>query len=379
MKYGAVILTIFFSFFMVGCSEKETGKKKVPTVADGKPSARVGFGDLPGDAVLISVNGKELKKADFLKWVDLRINMAKMAQGQSVDASLKTVIRDQMLNGVTNDYVRQVVAADYAKETGLVAGTGIVARCKLGFSYACRMPNVKWEKVIKRFPRNLRKTIEDRVSSEALLSTVFTHFVEKNNVGVDQEEIDKLYGNYLEYNRKCSVTNAIIWSKASNIWQRVEAGEDFKQLAAQFDEDESRTPNGVWGAFHASDFSDEPEIWKLCSKFRPGWVSPPIEADNGLMIMKIDSIEEPNGDITSSSYVPSPLAEFTISRIFIHLPLFVEEVSKEQFTSQTIQAKRNVEFLKFLNGLISKSDIKYPCGEEIFNTDNSDKKQNTGM
>ena len=379
MKYIALILAIIVSSFMVGCSEKETdGKNGTAAVADRKPGAKAGFGDLSDDAILISVNDRKLTKADFLKWVELRLCMAKMTQSQPLDDGLKSLIRDQMLASVTNEFARQVVAAGYAKDTGLETGTGMVARCRTGFSHACRMPNTKWDSLIKKFPRNLRGTIEERVASEALLATVFAHFVEKNNVGVGPEEIDKLYSDYLDYNRKCSMTNSIIWGKASNIWQRVETGENFKELAAQFDEDEYREANGVWGTFHASDFTDEPEIWKLIPKFRPGWISPPIEADNGVMVMKIDSIEDSNGDVASSSYVPSPSAEFTISRIFLHLPLFMEKTEKEQFAQQAIQAKKNVAFQKFLDGLISKSDIMFPNGTEVFGTADSDK-QNNGM
>ena len=372
MKYATLIPILIIFSFMVGCSKGETGRKNDSAAEDRKPGTKVGFGDLPNDAVLISVNGRKFAKADFLKWVELRICMANMTQGQPADDSLKSLIREQMLANVTNEYVRQVIAADYAKDAGLAAGTGAVARCRLGFSYACGMPNAKWDKLVKKFPRSLRGTIEDRVASEALFSTVFAHFVEKNKITVEQEEIDKLYGNYLDYNRQCSTTNSVIWGKASNIWQRVMSGEDFKELAMRFDEDEYREDNGVWGTFR-----DEPEIWKLISRFRPGWISPPIEADNGLMIMKIDSIEDSGGDIASASYVPSPSAEFTISRIFLHLPLFIEKTDKEQFAQQAIQAKRNVEFQKFLDGLISRSDIEYPSGVEVFGAADGGKLNNS--
>ena len=201
------------------------------------------------------------------------------------------------------------------------------------------------------------------------MAAVFDKFVVENaeKVSVADSEVDKLYKDYLDYNKVCSATNAQTWVKASNIWNRVMiGGEDFKELAAQFDEDEYREEDGVWGTLQVSDFTDEPEIWKLVPRFRPGWISPPIEADNGLVILKVDSIADGGADVNAADYIPSPSAEFTLSRIFLHLPLFMEKISKENFAQQTRQVKKNVEFKKFLNGLILKADVKFPCGTEIF-------------
>ena len=373
MKQVTVILFFLVCSMLVGCSDststrkEEANKKNVSSSSTGKVDTVAGaFSALPNSAVLISVNGKALTKEMFLKWVELRVVMGKVAQGQMPNDELKSLIRDQMLSSVTNDYISQVIASEYAKTVGLMAGTNQISRCKKGFSYACRMPNAKWEKVIGRFPKNLQEVIEDRVHNESILSTVFTKFVDDNHVTVEQSEIDKLYNNYINYNNVCAQTNLMTWVTASNIWQRVRNGEDFKELARQFDEDKYRESDGVWGTFQLSDFTDEPEIWRLTPKFRLGWVSPPIEADNGLMIMKIDAIEDGGNNVKADDYVPSPSAVFTISRIFLHLPLFAESLDKDTFAREVIQAKRNVEFQKFIDELKSKSNIAFPSGTEIF-------------
>ena len=372
-----ILILLIFSSLVVGCSDsthnEELVKNDSYVSSTGKVYKAVGsFNTLPNSATLIVVNGKALTKEMFLKWVELRITIAKLSQGQLPNDEIRTLIKSQMLSSVTNDYISQVVASDYAKEKGIKAGTNQVARCKKGFSYACGMPNARWEHVIGKFSNDLKKVIEERVDCESMLSTVFTKYVADNHITVEQAEIDKLYANYLQYNSTCSQTNVQTWVKASNIWHRACSGEDFKELARQFDEDEYREADGVWGKFQLTDFTDEPEIWKLTTRFRRGWISPPIEADNGLMIMKIDAIEDDVSDVNAPDYIPSPSASFTISRIFLHLPLFAEVVDKNVFKQEVVQAKKNVEFKKFLDELISKAKIEFPFGIDIFGSLNTD-------
>ena len=225
---------------------------------------------------------------------------------------------------------------------------------------------MSWGNALKRFNSEEQETINERVSAEATVAAVQMRFLEENKPEVSEDEINALYEKYMAYNKTCTISNDVTWAKASNIWNRIISGESFEDLAIQFDEDEYREADGIWGEFHVSDFTDEPEIWKLASKFRPGYVSPPIEADNGITILKINSIEDEGHDVNAFDYTPAPSAEINISRIFIHLPLFIEEVNKEQFAKECQMAKKIAEFNKFINGLISKADINYPCGIEIF-------------
>ena len=371
------------SVIIAGCTDSsyingDTGDvKNTPDMT----AERVKYSKLPDDAVLISVNGEELTKGRFKKWVALRKVMAKRDLNkinQSEDDKLD-IVELQMLRSVTNDFIRQTLACEYAKKNGIEASSNRVAACKAGFSKLAGIPNRRWQKVVEYFSDDLRETVEDRVSVEALTGTVFDYIVEKRNMSLDDAELNKLYSSYLAYNRECAVTNSFVWAKASNIWNRVEAGERFEDLSIQYDEDETRADDGVWGTFQTGDFTDEPAITRLSSKFRVGWVSPPIEADNGLMILRVNSIKDDGLDVTAPDYSPSPNAEITLSRIFFHLPMFIEEIERDEFAKECIKAKKLAEFEYFLTDLITKAKIEFPCGTKIFDTEERKLNFGTGM
>ena len=329
------------------------------------------------------MNGKKLTKAVFKKWIDLRKAMLNKTtpqlKQQDKDGTVLGAVEKQMLATVTNDYTRQVVAADYAKSKNIVASTNRIFNCRMGFSAGAGMARRPWKTVLGSFDKQLREIIEDRVANEALVGSLFDWYIAENNVKVESAEVEKLYANYLAYNKACAATNAVVWTKASNIWERVVSGESFEDIAVEFDEDETRSEDGTWGTYRMADFTDEPEIWRLATKFRRGWISPPVEADNGLMIMKINSVEEPGVDCDAPGYIPSGDAEFNISRIFLHLPLFMEKVSKEKFAAECQEAKKTADFMHFLDELILKADIEFPSGTEIFNTEDSQSQMRFNM
>jgi len=374
-----LMLTLAVSSIVTGCSNSEQPQEpKTPAIphkmSSGKVSTKrvaeskvVTFDDLPNSAVLIAVNGKELTKATFLAWVDLRKKLLSSSLPNAGRGNDPTrIIKEQMLASVTNDYVGQIVAIDYAKAFGIVAGTNQIETCRKAFMRVARINDGTWDRALRKFSAAQRDTINDRIAVEATVAAVSDYFFKTNSVEVEQREIDALYANYVKYNKDCAMTNVSTWAQASNIWNRIQSGESFEELARKFDEDEYREDDGVWGDFCITDFTNEPEIWKLTPRFRPGWVSPPVEADNGITILKINSIIDGDANVNAVDYVPSPSAEMNISRIFIHLPLFIESASKEQFAAECQRAKKISSFNRFLNDLVSKADIKYPCGTEIF-------------
>lgn len=390
---SAAIVALVVSSFVIGCSEsaKTDGTNKTANsdkaqqhanaagrddIAGGDAARRhnARFNDLPVQAVLMSVNGRELTKGAFLRWVDLRKAMLSSSLGNRMSGNdLTSIVQEQMLASVTNDYANQVVASDYAKVSGVEVGTNHIETCRRAFMRTAKIDTrMPWDKAMKRFTATQRETIYDRISAEATVAAVSDDFFKKNHVEVGQDEINALYADYVAYNKKCAASNDVTWAKASNIWEQVRSGESFEKLAAKFDEDEYREEDGVWGVFRTTDFADEPEIWKLISRFRPGWVSPPIEADNGITILKVNSIEDGVANVDASDYVPSPTAEVSLSRIFIHLPLFIEEVSREQFSQECQRAKKISSFNQFLKGLVLKADIKYPYGTAIFTSQADD-------
>ena len=347
------------SALILGCEEK-TGEK----------SAAPGEAVAPkvGSQVLISVNGVELTEKEFDDWVELKqsVILSSVKDGYKVSKSGLGFVRDQMLASVTNSFIAEVAVRSYAAENGIAASKADLDRCRKGFVAA--MKRVKnWNAATNRLGSALSTVAEGRIATEALALAVKRDFFAKTNVLATAEEIDSAYGRYCAYNAECAKTNDMVWANASNIWRRAVSGEDFEKLADEFNEDEDKPQNGAWGEFKIADFNDEPAIRRLYREFRKDYVSPPVEADNGLMIFKVVDIIDGDEDVDAPGYLPSPEAEYTMKRIYFHLPMFIESVSKEVFAKEAEAAKRNQAYIDFLRDLCGKTKVEFPNGTDMFN------------
>lgn len=312
-----------------------------------------GFGGLPDDAAIITVDGRSLTKGEFSSWVALRRTLVSRAarKGGKPDPRLLESVEKLMLASVTNDFPRECVLAEYAKNRKIVAKENDVLQCRRGFLKSAGMQGTQWDKAVAAFPPGQRETIGRRVAAEALSRAVAAKWREDNEPLAAPSEIDRLYKRYLEYNKACAASNTLIWAKATNIWKRAASGEAFRKLQEKFDEDEYKSDDGEWGVFTAENFAGDDDLQKFWPDMSPGWISPPVEGDNGLMVLKVLAVDGPRKKL---------------ARIFLHLPLFLEETDKEALAKEVRSARLLSEYNKFVSGLVEKAKIEYPNGTEIF-------------
>jgi len=73
-------------------------------------------------------------------------------------------------------------------------------------------------------------------------------------------------------------------SKAQEIYEDLEAGENFQNLAHQFSSCPSRKKGGSLGEFSKGDMV--PEFWNACTKLKMGGISQPVKTKFGYHIIK---------------------------------------------------------------------------------------------
>jgi len=362
MKTGCMI---FVAFLLVGCGRERTSVEKTESRSKSQQSA---FEQLSDDAVLVSADDAKIDKKTLLSWIALREKVVILGAPSGMEISPEQVsfAKFSVLTSVTNTFIRETALLEHAAKNGIKPSQADINRCKQGFASTIRAVKSPWNVVLERFPVELRATIEDRVEKEATVFAVKRDFLEKTDVMATQEEIDKYFARYVKYNNDCAATNVAVWSMASNIWQQALAGVDFVDLANKYSEDENQTENAKWDSFKLEDLKDYPDVYRLQRFFKRGYVSPPVEGDNGLMIVRIDEVMEDDEEVEDENYVPTPDTEYVISRIFLHLPLFIETVTKDEFARQATEAKKIKAFEDMVRDLIGGMRIEFPSGVDIF-------------
>ena len=143
-----------------------------------------------------------------------------------------------------------------------------------------------------------------------------------------------------------SLTNALVFAKATNVWEKLKAGADFKQMAKQFsDVPKEAEEGGEWGTLGLQQLEPDEDLVNWAQKLQPGEFSPPIDGDNGLMILKMDSKQ---GD------------DYALSRIYFRLPMFQQEVSEEELLKLKRQQHERTVLQKELNAIVESVEVVKP-------------------
>lgn len=370
MKKTVRCISVLAMTVLLGCDGGDS-EKTIVSKGEKRPDLssitnQVTYFDLPSNAVLVAVGTNSFSKGAFCRLVDLKVKTVELSipPGQKRNVN-RMAIEAPMLSTVTNAYIAQTLLCEFASTNGIRVSEEDLTRARNKFKNACKKSFQRWNSFLDGFSEGQRATVEDRVRVESVCSKVRAWYLERNPVTVTTQEVVNCQKRLENYHDRAMATNAVIWAHASNIWKKVVSGENFEMLANRYTEDDTDPEDGEWGDFLLSDFADEKPLYDAILRMQPGEITPPIEGDNGLMILKLVSIDDE--DAHNESGVVNPLkVRYSFSRIFFRLPEFYERASFEKIMSTLKVLKENKSFGKFVDQLKSSTTITFPSGTAIF-------------
>ena len=358
MRFMAV-LAMVCALFCIGCSDDSSKK----STREKDRNARSALSGIKDDAVLLRIGTNDFTKADFMRLCSLRRQFLELAnKGNLKDMKANvdpTVVEMHTLDAYPSKTMTETVLREYAATNGIRATDADRREARQAFQLGCQNDFVSWNAFVKNFEDEAREQLDEEIESAALLGAIRRDFFTRNKIVVSDEEVADCKKWTADYNARAMMTNAVIWATASNVWKSIVAGTTtLEEAANKYSEDENDVENGEWASFSLDAFSDEPELAKTISRMSPGDITPPIEGDNGLMILKLVAIEK--------GEKPSEPLRFTLSRIFFHLPEFYSLVAEEDLKREMLTTKKEKTFAAFVEALTKAVKLEYVSGEDIF-------------
>ena len=160
------------------------------------------------------------------------------------------------------------------------------------------------------------------------------------------------------YNQVAKATNDLVFALATNVYERAKAGEDFSKLADLYSEDPEKTPGGLTDEVTSDDYKDVEGYWEAVSPLREGDVSPIIQTDVALEIVKLVR-NVPSRESTTGK--PCKI----LSRIQFNLPRFYRDYTPEEARKALIREKRTDVIKQAIATLSGKYAVSYPYGKDI--------------
>lgn len=349
-KLAFVLLSISV---LAGCGPSDE-EKPVTATAEKLYSEPTGwaFDSLAEDAVIVTVDGHTLTKRDILENAEMNLALR-------LHKNPALTPRDQKRNRMLfyryypEEFIRQTLIATYAATNAIVLDDATMEMFK---KRAYRVMRAKGDKKLDDILAADgvdAELVEARIRSEALEHKVKKMYITANPLVLDPAWADQKIKGFHDYNARMVLTNALIYARATNVWQQLKSGADFRTVAKKYTElDKERADNCEWGAHDVDFLKDDFQLLTEIKKLQPGQFTPPVEGDNGLMIAYLDGFDEDGA--------------YKLSRIFFHLPLFYEIPTKEELIESANDDHAKKIYIELGKNLRKNAIIIFPNGETLF-------------
>lgn len=234
-------------------------------------------------ACVLEVNGVSYSAADIAREQAFREALVRICRPK---ADVRKA-SGRIAEGLTNELVTSTLFLTAAQGRGIRGDESVT--------------NAVLEKYRRTFARGKVRTLENLEAQLAVegLVDVYTNnlareiareayvaSVHGDELSVTEKDVDDFLRRIKNYNAMVAATNALAYAKATNVWMRAKAGEDFAALADAESEDDDRQPGGELGECEKVDFADDPGYWEKVSALKEGEVSEVLTTDIGIEVVK---------------------------------------------------------------------------------------------
>lgn len=292
--------------------------------------------------VVAEVNGHVLRESE----VNARAtNIAALFLHKTGKVKGLEKIKEQFRSGYAKVWVEDRVLEDAAKAAGVEVPEALVEKCR---DAAFRNFRAKGDSGCDDFMKLsgfTRDLWEDQVMSSARRLVMKDYWAKQEPANLPTNYADKVIADIKKWNIDMAKTNALQFAKATNVWEKLKAGADFVKTARVNTENVDEIEDDCeWGSLDDKFFEDEPAVVNQLKAMKPGEFSPPIEGDGGIMILRLNFIEDDGS--------------YNVSRIFFRKGNVLTPAPKKEIVAAA--EKKHVEdlFKRKLGELVGKAKVK---------------------
>lgn len=284
------------------------------------------LGCIPKDVILVA-DGNRLTVAARDQEIELRMRLFHLANPDSgqLQANQRRMV---LLDSAETHFIESIVLLRIANERGLTTTKEEIEEHIRGFS--------SFFAKLTESDQSLCRAIAHR---EVLCNKAKKSLESGIDTKISAEELDQALARLKNYADMVTMTNVLIYAHATNVWRKVCGGMDFASAARQYSEAEDCS-SCEWGAFPLTAFSSEPQLLHVVETLNIGGYSPPVEGDNGLVIVRLKGID--------FSATPK---RYELERIFFRLPEKAPEMSGKEVADCLAAEKKRLGLAETLGKL----------------------------
>ena len=312
------------------------------------------------DPVVVRIDGQALTRRDVVRngKVMLTLNMNKMRRTKIGKKDWEYLTR--YCAEAAKREVGRAAVRRYLEDHRLTPNSNVVARLTHAFArrYGVRSKKFKrWHTVddLKYMLGTNAFRVDAEIRDRVDYATVTNAILTANPIVVTEPMVQRRLKEIADYNARAEATNAVVFARATNVWQKITGKElTFEDAAKTYSEDAYLAYGCEWGLFTREQLSDEAEVLRLLPTLKVGDVTPPVESDGGLAILRMDASDDPDN--------------VAFSRVFFRLPMFYTQETPAEARAALKEELARERISETLKDVASKLNIEYPNGTNVFSS-----------
>ena len=309
------------------------------------------------DFVAVRIDGNDLTRSDVVRngKVVLQLNLNRLRKTKIQKREMKAL--ERYCRRAVGREIGRMAVERYVSEKNLPIPTDVIKRATRRFEaqYGAYSRKLKRRHNINDLKYMLGKNAfraDEMVRERALYDVMTNDVVHSADIVISDEMVKERQEQIKKANERAAATNELVFAKATNVWQKIVAKElTFEEAASKYSEDEYIQDGCEWGTFTHDQLADEAAVLALLPTIKPGDITPPVESDGGLAILRR---EEDDNDKT-----------YSFSRVFFRLPYFFDEETPEQARAELRERKTAELIQAAISNNVSKLKIEYPDGTNL--------------
>lgn len=309
------------------------------------------------DFVAVRIDGRDITRGDIVGdgRVVLSLNMNK---------ARKTKIKKREVQAVER-YCRRAVGQELAK----AAVAKYVSERKLEVSSnALQRATRKFERQYGAQSRKLRRRhnlgdlkymlgknagrADEMILEMARYEVMTNDLISSSRIAVTDAMVAQRIQSVKGANLRAAATNEQVFAFATNVWRKITSGElTFEDAAGKYSQDEYINEGCEWGCFTREQLEDDAAVLALLPTLKTGDITPPVESDGGLAILRKDEDDNPT--------------TFSFSRVFFRLPYFYDEETPDEARRALLKEKETKLVQDTIKDNIGKLKVEYPSGTNL--------------
>lgn len=356
-------LVSLVSLVLSGCREDTSDAAAEASASTNGTVALAATNAVPPSPTVVRIDGHTLTKREVLRngKVMLTLNMNKMRRtkvGRKDWDYLTRYCADAAEREIGRAAVRR-----YIQDHRLTPDSNTVARQTRAFErrYGVRSKKLKRWHTVDDLKYMLGKNgfrVDAEIRDRIDYATATNDILKTHPVVVTDGQVRARLQEIADYNVRARATNAVVFAQATNVWRQIaDKRISFEDAAKKYSEDAYIADGCEWGLFTRDQLSDETELLKALPSLKVGDVTPPIESDGGLAILRMDESDTPEN--------------VALSRVFFRLPMYFTEESPAEARAELMGRLERERISETLKGIAKKLKIDYPDGTNVFSSGGS--------